>query len=58
MNLPDEFDVLSDREFEAMSPEQVVLYLARGGVSPLDCEAALKRVMELFDPAIEAQEKN
>ncbi len=47
--LVDELGTLSDDAFEALTEEQVTLYLARAGMSPLDVEASLDRCFERLE---------
>ena len=46
--LVDEMDLLSEEAFRELSPEQITLYLARAGVSPLDVEASLARCQRMM----------
>lgn len=41
----------------AMSEEQLVLHLARAGISPLDCEAGLKRLHSEMDSMLDEMKK-
>lgn len=40
---------LTDEEFDRLTPEQVTLFLARMGFSPLDTQASLERALQLID---------
>ncbi len=43
-----DLQVMDAETFDGSSPEQITLYLARAGVSPLDTQASLQRALELI----------
>ena len=47
--LVDVLGAVTHAEFDKLNPEQVTLYLARSGLSPLDFQSALERTAALVE---------
>ena len=41
----------NSEEVQMMNHEQLVLYLARAGISPIDCETSLRRALQQAEEA-------
>ncbi len=54
--LVDDLELVTSEEFDRLTEEQVTLFLARAGISPLDTAASLKRAKAMLAKYVDEEE--